>query len=116
MAGLLAVTAAACSDEHAPPRAGDSASAGALASAGSTASGPQPVQSRTVDAAGDILEMSVGPLVRSGDAVVLTVQTRLQRSANGVASAVSRHFSTLLTNSFDAARLIDEGGRRVYLV
>jgi outer membrane protein OmpA-like peptidoglycan-associated protein len=60
--------------------------------------------------------MSVGPLVRSGDAVVLTVQTRLERSASGGGAAVGRHFSTLLTNSFDAARLVDEGRRRVYLV
>jgi outer membrane protein OmpA-like peptidoglycan-associated protein len=74
------------------------------------------VQTRTVDAAGDILSMSVGPLVRSGDAVVLTVQTRLERAAPGAGSiTVSRHFSTV-QSTFDAARLVDEGGRRVYLV
>jgi outer membrane protein OmpA-like peptidoglycan-associated protein len=60
--------------------------------------------------------MSVEPLVRAGDAVVLTVQTRLERSASGGASVVGRHFSSVLTNSFDAVRLVDEAGRRVYLV
>ncbi|MET0496545.1 MAG: OmpA family protein [Actinoplanes sp.] len=60
--------------------------------------------------------MSVGPLVRSGNAVVLTVQTRLDRAGgNGGAAVVSRHFSTILSTSFDSARLIDEAGRRVYL-
>jgi outer membrane protein OmpA-like peptidoglycan-associated protein len=60
--------------------------------------------------------MSVEPLVRTGDAVVLTVQTRLERSASGGSSVVGRHFSSILTNSFDAVRLVDEAGRRVYLV
>ncbi|GIE48818.1 OmpA family protein [Actinoplanes nipponensis] len=60
--------------------------------------------------------MSVGPLVRSGDAVVLTVQTRLDQSATGGARVLSQHFSSLLTTSFDAVRLVDENGRRVYVV
>jgi outer membrane protein OmpA-like peptidoglycan-associated protein len=60
--------------------------------------------------------MGVEPLVRVGDALVLTVRTRLEQSADGGASMVSRHFSTVLTNSFDTVRLVDEAGRRVYLV
>ncbi|AGZ42423.1 OmpA/MotB domain-containing protein [Actinoplanes friuliensis DSM 7358] len=60
--------------------------------------------------------MSVGPLIRSGGTVVLTVQTTLEQAGNGGAAVVSRHFSSILSTSFDAARLIDEAGRRVYLV
>nr|BFE71578.1 hypothetical protein GCM10020092_048790 [Actinoplanes digitatis] len=59
--------------------------------------------------------MSVGPLIRSGDVVVLTVQTTLDPAAGGGA-VVSRHFSAVLSTTFDAPRLVDEGGRRVYLV
>ncbi|MEU8607079.1 OmpA family protein [Actinoplanes sp. NPDC048791] len=106
-AGVVIVAVAACSDDAAPQK-------GVTASPSPSAS--IAAQGRTVDAAGDILQLSVGPLIRSGDSVVLTAQTRLDRSASGSASMVSRHFSTLLTNSFDAARLVDEAGRRVYLV
>jgi outer membrane protein OmpA-like peptidoglycan-associated protein len=111
---LLVATAGACTDEaDAPEAAPASSGPGSVApSASAVASGPE----RRVDAAGDILAMSVGPLVRVGDALVLTAQTRLEETAGGSASVVSRHFSTLLTNSFDAARLVDESGQRVYLV
>lgn len=111
-AALLMAALAACSDdEDTPERA-----ASVAPSPSAAVTGQPPAQTRVVDAAGDILQMSVGPLVRSGTAVVLTVQTRLDKSGSGGASVLSRHFSTLLTNSFDAARLVDEGGRRVFLV
>ncbi|MFI7545330.1 OmpA family protein [Actinoplanes sp. NPDC049599] len=110
--GLLLVALGACTDETPVAKPAASASAGAVAPSASAV----PVVTRTVDAAGDVLGMSVGPLVRSGGAVVLTVQTRLERSATGGASVVGRHFSSILTNSFDAVRLVDESGRRVYLV
>src|SRR4051812_24784234 len=61
--------------------------------------------------------MSLGPLIRTGDSVVLTVQTRLERSGSGADSAVvSRHFSTTLSTSFDSARLVDDAAGQVYLV
>jgi outer membrane protein OmpA-like peptidoglycan-associated protein len=108
---LLLTTSGACTDEEPRPRVSTTA-----ASVTAAQSAVAPVATRRVDAAGDILAMSVGPLVRAGDAVVLTVQTQLQQSASGKAGVVGRHFSSLLTNSFDAARLVDEAARRVYLV
>jgi outer membrane protein OmpA-like peptidoglycan-associated protein len=109
--GVTVIAVAACSDDAASPK-------GVTASPSASASVTvQPAaQVKTVDAAGDILQVSVGALIRSGGSVVLTVQTRLERSATGSASIVSRHFSSLLTNSFDAGRLVDETGRRVYVV
>ncbi|WP_233624615.1 hypothetical protein [Actinoplanes sp. ATCC 53533] len=112
-AALLMAALAACGDDEDPPERAASLAPSPSAAA---VTGQPPAQTRVVDAAGDILQMSVGPLVRSGTAVVLTVQTRLDKSGSGGASLLSRHFSTLLTNSFDAARLVDEGGRRVFLV
>jgi outer membrane protein OmpA-like peptidoglycan-associated protein len=112
-AGLLLVTVGACTDDGEVPPAGTAPS---VAPAGSTGAVQAPAETRTVDAAGDIISMSVTPLVRAGGAVVLTVQTRLDRSGRGGASVLSRHFSNLISNSFDAVRLVDEAGRRVYLV
>lgn len=113
VAAVVVVAAgAACSDDGDAPEPVPSASAVAT----TQPPAPAPVQTRVVDAAGDMLRMSVEPLVRTGDAVVLTIQTRLDKSGSGGASVLSRHFSTLLTNSFDAGRLVDEGGRRVFLV
>lgn len=109
-AGLLLATGA-CSDDATAPERTTTPTIEATPSAS-----PAAPAGRRVDAAGDILRMSVGPLVRAGDAVVLTVQTTLERSADGGASVVSRHFSTLLTNSFDAVRLVDGDSQRVYLV
>ena len=112
LVALVPLLVGGCTGGSAPTVAATSASpSAALPSASSL-----PAQVRTVDAGGDMLSMSVGPLVRSGDAVVLTVQTRLERPAGGGAVVVSRHFSTALATSFDAARLVDEAGRRVYLV
>ena len=106
-----------CTGGSAPTVAATSASPVVVGSAVSPSASAFPVQVRTVDAGGDVLTMSVGPLVRSGDAVVLTVQTRLERAAGGGGSVmVSRHFSAALATSFDAARLVDEAGRRVYPV
>ena len=110
---LVLVAAGACTDDAPAPTASPSAPAESVAPSGSAAA---PVATRRVDAGGDILTMSVEPLVRAGDAVVLTVQTRLERAVTGDASMVSRHFSTILTNSFDTVRLVDEAGRRVYAV
>jgi outer membrane protein OmpA-like peptidoglycan-associated protein len=113
-AGLAVVLAGACSDD-APP-AQQAAASPSVAMPSAAATDQPPAQTRTVDAAGDIVQLSVGPLVRSGDDVVLTVQTRLDRSGSATASMVTRHFSTIPAGSFDAARLVDEAARRVYLV
>lgn len=124
-AGLVLATLAACgADKNEDRKAGDERAEDrrtgveqAPGPGASAAAGPRaPEQTRVVDAAGDILRLGVGPLVRSGDAVVLTVRTRLDRSGSGGASLLSRHFSTQPTNSFDAGRLVDEAGRRVFLV
>jgi outer membrane protein OmpA-like peptidoglycan-associated protein len=83
----------------------------------SSSSAPAPaLESRTVDAEGDRLTMTMTPLIRTGDTVVLSIATRLDEAANGGASVVSRHFSTILATSFDNVRLIDLAGRRVYTV
>jgi len=117
-AGLVMLAVGGCTDDPATP---EKTGGRPAASGGPSAVGPSdggPVQTRSVDAAGDRLRMSVGPLIRSGDAVVLTIQTTLDRSASGGggAAVVTRHFSTILSTSFDAPRLVDEAGRRVYLV
>ncbi|MEU7901394.1 OmpA family protein [Actinoplanes sp. NPDC049118] len=115
-AGLVMLAAAGCTDDPAtPPTGGDKPSPSGPPSAAPPAG---PVQTRSVDAAGDLLRMSVGPLIRSGDTVVLTIGTTLDRAASGAggAAVVSKHFSTILSTSFDAPRLVDEAGRRVYLV
>jgi len=83
----------------------------------SSSSAPaQTLETRTVDAEGDRLTMTMTPLIRSGDTVVLSVATRLDKAANGAVSVVSRHFSTILATSFDNVRLVDLTGRRVYTV
>jgi OmpA-OmpF porin, OOP family len=115
-AGLVLVAGGCSGDDGTPLPAPSPASSPVIAEPSGDATPDVPGQTRTVDAGGDILTMTVGPLIRSGDAVVLTVQTRLDRAGgNGGAAVVSRHFSTILSTSFDAARLVDEAGRRVYL-
>jgi OmpA-OmpF porin, OOP family len=75
------------------------------------------LESRGVDAGGDRLTMTMTPLIRSGDTVVLSIQTRLDKTADGgTTSAITRHFSTILATSFDNVRLVDLAGRRVYTV
>jgi outer membrane protein OmpA-like peptidoglycan-associated protein len=74
------------------------------------------LETRTVDAAGDRLSMTMTPLIRSGTTVVLSVPTRLDRAADGTSSVVTRHFSSILATSFDNVRLVDRDSRRVYLV
>ncbi|GAA2482337.1 hypothetical protein GCM10010434_026300 [Winogradskya humida] len=73
---------------------------------------PVPVETRRVDAGGDALTMAVGPLIRSGDVVVLSIGTTLQSAGS---AQVGRQFSASQTTSFDGARLVDTAGRRVYL-
>lgn len=117
-AGLVLAALGACGDDEKPPERPASPAPAQPTTAASPEPAPEPgpVQTRVVDAAGDLLLLSVGPLVRSRDAVVLTVRARLDKSGTGRASVVTRHFSTLPTNAFDAARLVDESGRRVFLV
>ena len=106
--GAVAVAASACTGAPA---------AEPVPTAGQSATVSRQLESRAVDAAGDRLTMTMTPLIRSGDAVVLTILTRLDRAADGSRSeAVTRHFSSILATSFDNVRLVDEGGRRVYTV
>ena len=76
--GLLLVALGACTDETTDPGPGQPSTAGSVAPSADSA----PVVTRRVDAAGDILAMSVGPLVRSGGAVVLTVMMMLKLGNN----------------------------------
>ncbi|WP_067500783.1 OmpA family protein [Actinoplanes sp. TFC3] len=100
---------AGCSDDKPnPPRAQASSAAAAPATPAASA----PVQTRQVDAAGDLLTMNVGPLIRTGDTVVFTAGTRLD-SAGPV--QISRPFSASGTTTFDGVRLVDTEHRRVYL-
>lgn len=105
-------------DSGKPPPGGPAAASGRPP--GTTSPGTSPnaaAEERTVVAAGDTLSMTPGPLVRSGDSVVLTIPTRLDRAAAGQGSSVvSRHFSGTQTTRFDAVRLVDERAARVYLV
>ena len=117
IAGLILISAGACTDDPAPVGDSPTPAPSAAQTAGQTAAAsPAPAQTRTVDAGGDILRMSVGPLIRTGDSVVLTVQTTLERASVGRAAVVSRHFSTTGSTSFDLARLVDDARRQVYLV
>ncbi|UQU61376.1 OmpA family protein [Couchioplanes caeruleus] len=119
LAGTL-VVAAGC-DSGPPAR---TASPGAGVSGGASpggAGGPVGAaggeQSRTVDAGGDRVTLTVEPLVRSGDTVVLSVRTRVDQIARGRGSTVvSRHFSGDQSLSFAGGRLVDERSRRVHLV
>ena len=97
---------AGCTEDKPKPQAPSPASA---------APAP-PLESRAVDAGGDQLTMTMTPLIRSGDTVVLSILTRLDRAANGGTSMVSRHFSSILATSFDNVRLVFLTGRRVYTV
>jgi outer membrane protein OmpA-like peptidoglycan-associated protein len=112
LAALLLL--AGCTADKPAPAPPPPAAAGA--SAGT--SEPKTLESRAVDAGGDRLTMTMTPLIRSGDTVVLTIATRLDRTADdgGIDSAVTRHFSTILATSFDNVRLVDQAGRRVYTV
>ena len=116
MRRVLAVVLAAallggCSDDPAPtPAAVPFAAPSPSPSASAT-----PAQTRQVDAAGDQLALSVGPLIRTGQTVVLTVQTGVLRATASGAGQIIRRFSASGTTTFDGARLVDTTGRRVYL-
>ncbi|GLY96872.1 hypothetical protein Acsp02_41260 [Actinoplanes sp. NBRC 103695] len=101
---------AGCTDSPAPPPAPPSA-------APSGATSPAPVQVREVDAAGDRLTMTVQPLARRDETVVLTIATRLDAAHDGVRSArITDPFSTLTSSAFDTVRLVDPAGRRVWTI
>jgi outer membrane protein OmpA-like peptidoglycan-associated protein len=77
----------------------------------------QAVATRSVDAAGDRLDMEMLPLVRDrGETAVVSVRTTLVGAAGAADSAsVTRHFSTVTAGPFDDVRLVDEAGQRVFL-
>ena len=102
---------AGCTDSPAtPPPAPTSA-------APSGASSAAPAQVREVDAAGDRLTMTVQPLARRDETVVLTIATRLDAAHDGVKSArITDPFSTLTSSAFDNVRLVDPAGRRVWTI
>ncbi|AGL18262.1 OmpA family protein [Actinoplanes sp. N902-109] len=106
---LVVTLASGCTDDKAapPPPVPAAPAAGSAAPAA-----PPRVETRRVDAAGDQLTMSIGPLVRAGDTVYLTADTRLD---SGGSTRLSRPFSATGTTTFDGARLVDPVGRRVYL-
>ena len=110
VAGLgVLVLLAGCSDSPEPtPTKGASATPSAPATGG-------PVETRTVDAAGDMLTMSALPLARTGETVVASFEVRLDHaSGGGGSSLVTRHFSTVTAGPFDNVRLVDPLARRVY--
>ncbi len=110
---LLTLGAAGCTGDPPPPRAPAPSSPPVAAS---SAGGPPVVETRSFDAAGDRLTMTMTPLIRRGTTVVVTVHTRLDAGAGRGSAVVTRHFSTILGTSFDNVRLVDEAGRRVYPV
>jgi outer membrane protein OmpA-like peptidoglycan-associated protein len=120
-AGLLALAVlAGCTDDPPPP--GPTA-APAPSTAEATPAEATPaadiVETRPVDAAGDLLTMAMLPLTRTGapGTVVLTVRTTVDKAADGGAGAmVIRHFTTIFGLAFDTARLVDTDARRVYPV
>ncbi len=114
---LLALGAAGCTGEPDPPAPVPGPSVpGPSAGAPPASSAPATIETRSFDAAGDRLTMTMTPLIRRGAAVVLTVQTRLDETPDQRSSLVTRHFSTIMATSFDNVRLVDEAGRRVYPV
>ncbi|GGL15757.1 OmpA family protein [Mangrovihabitans endophyticus] len=123
LAAILALTGlAGCTDSDgagpastARPPSASSAAGGGPSVAGGGPAATTPVEARAVDADGYAFTMTMLPLARSGDTVVLTVLTRLDRPADGSA-AVSRIFSASQATAFDGARLVDEEAGRVYLV
>ena len=134
-AGLgVLVLLAGCTDSPGTPSAGPTAgppgggpAVGNSGSTGPAAGGASggvsggvsggPAETRTVDAAGDILDMGMLPLTRVGGTVVVSISTRVQRPKSGAGSSlVTGHFSTVLAGSFDNVRLVDTQARRVYAV
>ncbi|MEV4704387.1 OmpA family protein [Actinoplanes sp. NPDC049316] len=114
-AGATALAAAGCDSEPPPTRPAPPSPPAATPSAAAAPAAWE--QGRTVDAAGDRLTLTVGPLVRSGATVVLSVRTRVEEIAGGRGSTVvSRHFSGDQSLSFAGGRLVDERSRRVHLV
>jgi outer membrane protein OmpA-like peptidoglycan-associated protein len=101
------VLVAGCTAQGAPPAPPASPIPSASPSAG---------LSRTFPAdRGDKFTMTMTPLVRNGDVVVLTVPTRLDAAFGGNATdVITSTFSRTLTASFDGPRLIDEANGRVY--
>jgi outer membrane protein OmpA-like peptidoglycan-associated protein len=105
----MVAAAAACTPDTAPPTA--------VPSPAVTASVPAPDgETRTVDAAGDLLTLTMTPLARAGDRVVLTVRARVDHARNGRDALVTSHFATIVGTSFDNVRLVDESSRRVWTV
>jgi outer membrane protein OmpA-like peptidoglycan-associated protein len=105
------VVLAGCTDEPPPVKV-------LPGSPAPTVSAPAQVETRRVDAAGDLLTMAMLPLIRTGapGTVVLTVRTTLDTAAQGDSATVARHFTSTTGLGFDTARLVDTDGRRVYPV
>ncbi|WP_199509328.1 OmpA family protein [Nucisporomicrobium flavum] len=117
VAGTLALAAGCDSESPDRPAPRPTATSAGQGPGGSATAAGGFELSRTVDAAGDRLALTVGPLVRSGDVVVLSVRTRVEQIARGRGSTVvSRHFSGDQSLSFAGGRLVDERARRVHLV
>ena len=110
---VMLLALAGCSD---PPPKRPEATPAASASSSADAAG-QAVATRTVDAAGDILTMTMLPLARDpSGTVVMTIQARLDRPATkGRSSNITTHFAAATTGSADNIRLVDTEQRRVYL-
>lgn len=102
---LLIVALAACTD---PPAKPPTPTASAT---------PAAVETRTVDAAGDLLTMTMLPLGRTpAGTVTVTIRTTLDRpSTAGRSTNISAHFSAATTGSADGIRLVDLERRRVHL-
>jgi outer membrane protein OmpA-like peptidoglycan-associated protein len=124
VAGLvtLLLAVAGCSsakkDGPATPAPSASAALGSAALGGASSAPAAGLETRTFTVRrGDKLTMTMTPLIRSGDKVVLTVPTRLDAAANNLPSSLlTVNFSRTLGVTFDGPRLIDEAAGRVYEV
>jgi outer membrane protein OmpA-like peptidoglycan-associated protein len=112
---LLAVAGCTGAEKDGPATPVPTASA-ALGAASPAPAGGLEARAFT-DGRGDKLTMTMTPLIRSGDKVVLTAQTRLDAAANNLTSSMlTTNFSRTLTLTFNGPRLIDEAAGRVYEV
>ena len=76
-----------------------------------------PVETRTFYAGPDKVTMTMMPLARTGDTVVLTAQTRVDEILAGhVGSMITSRFAYGIGLEFSGGRLIDESAGRAYNV
>jgi outer membrane protein OmpA-like peptidoglycan-associated protein len=106
VAALMPAAVAGCTGT--PPAAG---------SATGSPTRPAVAQTRQVQIGGATMTLTVEPLVRSGDAVVLTVRVRLDQTPTRGPAAPGWYFQgNVLSPGFYVPRLVDVRNRRAYRV